>query len=652
MTPVGARRLAVLMLLLATATLAFFVLRRSYAVVPLVGATAAGCAVYLVLSRKARAVDSSTLSSLGPVATRRLKRLLPTLFFLFTAASLAVLIPVMNEKPIEYYVLASGSAAVLAFYILLGPNRRETAFATAMLLVASGNLLGSSLLAFPIGLGGADSSTHIHFLVAPIVATGAIPTGPDGVLEGCALIYETFPAHHLMAASGAFVLGLDAAHAYYALGFLVMLLPIVVAVVVGRKIFGVRAGLLGALLLAGSSYYIGWAAHAAPITYALPLIAGCILVLFKIIDVRRARLLLAAFPLILALVLTHPYSSLIFGVILLGIVAGHRIAERDYRASTWGPSVVGIAFAYTLIIDWTNFSCLVGKSFQLLTGYYRHFTQETLEAGPNVTDALPLPVILVNTIGDSILFALAAVGFLAMLHRKVTARHMLVLGPLVTLLGLSALGLLTRLEYILPNRIYVFLQFAGLAPLAGFGIRYAARHRGGIAAGARQGASLAIAALLVGGLVFASSTSIIAGFETSPFAGDRPYVKLYDTRYERAVAAWVCDYAGTPSRAETSLSLHGLARQRIVACLQTETNFIGKLPVTKNGFINMTRLVPGELVVFSYFDVDPGFLSSTTGIGQTGSGVYGRLDPAAPAELDQFNKIYDAGPIEVYQVVP
>jgi len=480
-------------------------------------------------------------------------------------------------------------------------------------------------------------------------STFSSPTGADGVYEGCSLIYETFPAHHLLVASGSIVLGLDPAHAYYFLGFLVMLLPVIAAGSVARRIFGTRWGLLAALLVAGSSYIVGWAAHAAPITYSLPLIAANILVLLKLIEVRSGRLLLAAIPLGLALILTHPYSSIIYGIILIGIVGGHRIAERDFRISTWGPVVAGTTFAYTLLIDWTNFSCLVDKSFTLIDGWWGHLSQERLLASASVTDALPLQVIVLNTLGDSFLFAFAAIGFLVMLRQKLSGRHMLILGPCVTLLALAAVGFLTRLEYILPNRVFVFMQFVGLAPLAAFGlghltIRTAGRWR-------VRRFSVATAAVLVGAVVFMSATSIIAGYETSPFYGGRPYVKLYDTNYEHAVADWMCAHGRSPTSVDTSLSLHGLARQAIIDCFETPQNAVGHIPVERNGSINVSRLDPGQLIVFSTYDLDPGFLLTTTGVGQSGSAVLARLDPAALADLDEFNRLYDSGRIQVFQVV-
>lgn len=644
MTPRRTRWLALLVLCATALVTAYFVRRGSFSIVPLVGSAAIGSALFLLLSRTRTRADAVPMR---PETASRIRRLLATLFFLTTAGSIGVLAPVLNEKPIAYYVLAAASAAALGSFVLLASTRRETSAAIGMVVVLAMNLLGSNLLAFPVGIGGADSSTHIYFLVAPIVSGGAIP--PLG--DGCGFIYATFPLHHLLVASGALALGVAPTTAYYAIAVAVMLLPVLVAFLVARRLFGVRTGLLAATLLASASYFVGWASHAAPVTYSLPLIGASVLVLLKLVDLPRARLLVAALPIGLALILTHPYSSLIFGFILAGIVVAHRVAERNYQVSTWGPSVVGVVFAFTLLIDWTNYSCLVTKSLGLATGWFSAFGGDDLLSSTNVNDELPLSVILANTVGDSFLFALAAVGFLALLSRRLVARHMLVVGPVVALLALAAIGLLTKLEYILPNRIYVFLQFVGLAPLAAFGIHYGVRRDWGAVGGGRKAASVLVTGLLIGGIVFASSTSIIAGFETSPFVGDRPYVKLYATRYEEHAADWMCTYARAAPRVATSPSLHGLARQQIIGCYPALLEGdLTKLDATGDGMINTTRLTPGTFIVFSYFDLDPGFLAGTTGVGQTGSGIYGRLVPSAPAELDRYDKLYDGGPVQVFRV--
>ena len=614
---------------------------------PLILAVGLGSAAFLAQRPRTIVDVEAPVPSWNPVSKRRAKVLLATAFFLLSAASIAVLLPVLNEKPIVYYVFVSASAAVLVGFIFLQEDPREMVGALVMVGVFSANILGSNQLAFPGGLGGADSPVHITYLVNPIVAGGTIPVGSRG---GCGLIYTTFPGHHLLVASTAIIVGGDPASTYYALGFATMLLPVLVVFLVARKIRGVRTGLLAAAVLAGSSYYIAWASHAAPLTFALPLIAANILVLLKLVEDGRARWLVAAFPLMLALILAHPYSSVIFGVMLFGAVAGHRLVERDTRAQTWTPTVMGVAFAYTLLTEWSNFSCLITKSLQLAEGYYAAFTGEALGSPPAVYDALPLSLIVLNTVGDSILFFSATIGFFSLISEKLSRRGMLVIGPSVTLLVLSTIGLLTRLDYILPNRVYVFLQFAGLAPLAAFGLHHMALRSSSRGRSRWAARGVPIGALLVGAFVLMSSTSIIAGFETSPFATGLPYVKLYETNVEEAAATWLCEHTPPLARVETAQSLHGLAQGEITDCLRSDGTVVDRISVTRGGLLDLRGVAPGAFVVYSEFDLNPGFGLGATSAGQYGQGIYLRLDPRAIEEFAAYDRLYDNGAIHVYRL--
>jgi len=649
LTPRKLQFLAVGVLGLSIVVAGALVRFRFYSTLPLILAVGVGCAVFLVRRPRTEEELDAHVPSWDSTSKRRAKLLLATAFFLLSALSVAVLLPSLNEKPLEYYVFVSASAAVLVAFILLHETPRDTAGALAMVGIFSANMLGSSQLAFPGGLGGADSSVHITYLVNPILADGFIPVGSRG---GCGFIYTTFPGHHLLVASAALIGAGDPAKTYYGLGFATMLLPVLVVFLVGRTVRGVRTGLLAATLLAGSSYYIAWASHAGPITFALPLIAANILVLLKLIGDGRPRWLIVALPLMLALILAHPYSSVIFGIMLLGAVVGHRLVERDFRTRTWTPAVLGIAFVYTLLIEWSNFSCLLTKSFQLAEGYFAAFGGESLFSPPAVYDALPLPLIVLNTTGDSILFFAASVGFFSLLSRRLTGWSMLILGPSAALLALAALGLVTSLNYILPNRVYVFLQFAGLAPLAAFGLHHLVSRPSSRGRSRWRERGIPIAAILVGAFVFMSSTSIIAGFETSPFTAGRPYVKLYDTDVEAAAATWMCEHAGSFARAEAAQSLHGLAYGEITVCLRPNGTVVDRIDVTRDGFLDLRGVGPGTVLLYSQFDLNPGFSPGATSAGQYGQGIYLRLDPRAIEELSPYDRLYDNGAIQMFQFAP
>jgi len=646
MAPRRSRILAVMALLLSLGGLAAFVRLRYFSILPLIGALAIGSAAYLVLLRRAPARTEDAPAGEDPGVRRRVRLLTAAAFFSLTAASLLIASAARYGKPIEYYLLVSAAAALLAVHIGALDRTRQSGLAVGMILVLALNLFGSSQLAFPLGIGGADAPTHLRFLVVPIVETGAIPRGAP-----CGLIYPDFPVHHILTASTAIVAGADPARAYYGLGVALMTLPVLVAYLVGRTLFGIRAGLIAALLLTGASYYMFWSSHAAPLGYAIPVIAVLVYVFLRLVRRTDSRDLVFAALLGAALILTHPYSSVVFGFVLVGILGGLTVA-RQRRGASWGVAAAAVSYVYILLFDWSNFSCMMTKSFRLAQGYIQTIVEETTVSPPAVYDALPLGSILVNTLGDSMLFAAASVGFFLLLTVRSDVNRALVLGPTIALLAISGAGIVLDLAYLLPNRLYVFLQVIGLAPLAAVGMM-AGYRRGTANRGARRKwASLLLVGVFVGGYVFASSASTVAGFETSLFTGGRPFAKLYDTAFEDAGAGWVCERAGSPPVVVTSLSLHQLARYEITGCLVPAGVPVPKMALTRDGEINLTLVPEGALLVFSRYDFDPGFLAAVTDVGRPGAGVYERLTPEAAAVLAEMDRVYDNGVIEIVRQTP
>src|SRR5207245_6284296 len=110
---------------------------------------------------------------------------------------------------------------------------------------------------------------------------------------------------------------------------------------------------------------------------------------------------------------------------------------------------------------------------------------------------------------------LVIVGFFAVLARWRSRWLLLLLAPTITLFIVSVVGLTVPLTYLSPNRIYVFLQFIGFAPLAAFAIRELVRFKR-LPPERRLLLQAGVSALLVACFVFASSASMTAAFETRP----------------------------------------------------------------------------------------------------------------------------------------
>lgn len=643
-----ARRLGTVVLLLGIAILGIVVALRLYSTLFLGAAAVAGPLAFLVYTHRGAAGSFRALRASWHVSPRmvpRLRSLSTMFFFLLTAGSLLVAVRDPYTKPELYYILAAASAAALAARVLLLSVPQEVPFTLAMVAVLALNLFGSNQLAFPLGIGGADARAHIDALVAPIAATGNVPIGACG---GSALIYFFFPASQVYVASSAVLMSASPVNTFYAMGFLGMASSVVILFTIVRPLIGTRRAFLAAVFLAGSSYYLFWASHASATTFAIPLIATFVLVLRELHKQRNRQMIVAAAILSVALVLTHPYSSVIFVIVLLGMIAGELYARRSKDAWIWGLVASAVIFAGWLVVDWVNFSCLTPTALRFFREYLSTIFGSHLVSSGGSYDALPLGLLFLNTFADSLLLALSVLGFLLLYARGLSRARMLIIGPGVALLFVTMLGLLTNLVYLLPARVYAYLQLVALAPLAAVGI--AALYRG---TGTSHGAETnPVRILLVVGIValfvFGSTASTIAGFETSPLDGGRPFVKVYNTQYEAASANWLCQRLAHPPYLVVSRSVAGLPSDQVNRCTKSMGTEFENLPVTSEGAINMTLLKPGAYVWFSWFDVSTIFQYKLLQVGRYGGAAYTQLTPTAAESFQSFDRIYDNGQIQVF----
>src|SRR3989454_1624582 len=272
----------------------------------LAAAIAAGSGFYLVATRSREATEPKADAALSEATRKRVLRIAMVLFFLLTAGSLLTLRSDQYGKPAAYYVLVAASAGMIALRITLLETTKEVAPTLAMITLVALNFFRSDQLVFPLGIGGADASTHLQFLVNPIVQAGFLPP-----TDPCGLVYGAFPAHHIFVAMTAILTATDPTRTYYSLGTLVMTTPVLVAFLIGRSLFGARIGLLAALILSGSSYFIFWAAHDAPLSFAVPLVGFLLLSFLTMLRGPNVRMIFVAGVFAVAPVLSHPHSPAI-----------------------------------------------------------------------------------------------------------------------------------------------------------------------------------------------------------------------------------------------------------------------------------------------------------------------------------------------------
>src|SRR3989454_4083281 len=332
----------------------------------LAAAIAAGSGFYLVATRSREATEpKAEAAPLSDATRKRVLRIAMVLFFLLTAGSLLTLRSDQYGKPASYFVLVAASAGMIALRITLLETTKEVAPTLAMITLVALNFFGSNQLVFPLGIGGADASTHLQFLVNPIVQTGFLP-----LTDPCGLVYGAFPAHHIFVAMTAILTASDPTRTYYSLGALVMTTPVLVAFLIGRSLFGARIGLLAALVLSGSSYFIFWAAHDAPLSFAVPLVGFLLLSFLMMLRGPNVRMIFVAGVFAGALLLSPPPPPPILRFVLFRLLL-RPLSGRGPppRAPRGAPHPSGL-FAPTLLIYWSNFTCLMTKSFELTQQYW------------------------------------------------------------------------------------------------------------------------------------------------------------------------------------------------------------------------------------------------------------------------------------------
>src|SRR3989441_3238890 len=314
----------------------------AFSTIFLVVALTLGAAAYLIATRRKPLETQPDAVPIPDALRKRILRLTAVLFFLFTAGSLFVLRSENYGKPLAYFGFMAASAAVIALRIGLLGSTKEVPVTLGMIMLVALNFFGSDQVVFPLGIGGADASTHLQFLVNPIVQTGFVPpTNP------CGLVYGTFPAHHVFVAMTAILTGSDPTRTYYSLVALVMTAPVLAAFLLGRPLFGARIGLLAALVLSGSSYFIFWAAHDAPLSFAVPLVGFLLLSFLTMLRGPNVRMIFVAGVVPAAHPLSPPPPPALFGVFLFRVLPPPRPVGGPPPPRRLGALPVGGFFSFT-----------------------------------------------------------------------------------------------------------------------------------------------------------------------------------------------------------------------------------------------------------------------------------------------------------------
>ncbi len=651
-----------LLLALSLTALAVLLVGEIYSVIFLVGGVIVACIAHLFLlglrsgasppisasskskhRQPSRSLEEEEHEGVDSASGRRTTRLFIALFIVSTSLAIWVAWLNVSTRPISYYGLIALAGIALGFQIQQATHPKSVYVVLGQIVAFSALLSGSIQLTFPSGIGGADSYFHATFLVSPIIESGAIPAGaPLGY------VYEFFPNHGLLVAIGSILLGLPAEATYYHFGFLVMLVPVLAAFVVGKELLGNRTGLWAALLLGAAGYFIFWASHASALTFAVAITSVIFIGLVKAFRRPRASYVIVLAIGFLSLVFTHAYTSMVLGIILFALAISHLLGTSGSTMVRTSGRLATL-FGLILLAHWMFYSPFFREAVTLFNSYYLAIVEQEVVFIVTVYDTIPLNVIFLNTLGESILVSLATLGLLVSVTQVKGPTLRLVISATIVLLLLGGIGLVTNLAYILPNRLWVFLTFFGLSPLGAMALTKCTALRPSYSFPShRLLARQAVAAGLVGTFVFFSTASTVAGFETSPLSFNQPYVKYWNTQQEDVAVAWFCKFSLEGGQTTASRSLSFLARSQLLECVSSSMQSLGSIPLTDAGSVDVDSIQPESYVVFSWFDVWAGFQTGVIGRGKHGTTIFHQLGDDDVTRLATYSHVYDNGIVAIF----
>ena len=241
---------------------------------------------------------------------------------------------------------------------------------------------------------------------------------------------------------------------------------------------------------------------------------------------------------------------------------------------------------------------------------------------------------------------LSICGFFFFLGKS-SLRKKVVVGYTVALVGLALVGLFLKLVYILPNRIFLYLEALTLIFLFAGGIRYFGLDR--LKGGHFSPRHLSLVAIVI--LVFFFSTSsTIAGQETSLFAKDQPHVKLYETVSERQSVNWMNEYFPEQSLHSiyTGRSFSRSSQHLISEEIVSDDENISRIPLTMTHDVDVQSIENQSAILFSRFDIEIGFSTGQKVGGRYGQGILMRFEEDVLHDFSVFQRCYDNGKIILF----
>lgn len=567
--------------------------------------------------------------------SRYFRILLSIIFTLFYGISFLTLLDSPYTKTIWYYLFFSICVYTIIYEILFYETKLIWKINLLKIILLLLNLSFSNQIIYTLQIGNPDNFYHIYSIVVPIVENGVIPKGH---------VYSTFPIHHILVSMMVLLVNIQPSLIYHYLGAFIMSISPLFVFMIGKLFFDYRFGLMSALLYSSSDYLIFWMTHPVQMTYMYPMI----LILFtSILYILKNRFGHTPLFIIFSIdiIFLHHYSAMItififFIILLLEYEHKRKMKNCDIKSYR-----LFQLFLLMLLVHWIYYAKIFGQLVGIVQEYASIFQKDFSEniVGQTYYDTLPVDVLIINEIGSSILIVLSIIGFFYFYKHR-TFFGNIISGLFIMFMSLIGIGAFVDVMYLLPNRIYAFMQELSMIFLSSAAILWMINNN-------RKYTKFFIIFLVVV-LQFFSASSTIAGLETSLFTGEQPYRKFYETPQERYSLLWI--EAKMTNSSNISLN-PGFVYVNIS---RDETPLVPikeKVPVKKmkEKVVLDLENISSTQFLFSKFDISVGFEYESMLLKSAHMGSYKRAKLYSDEDeiLDTYkpiDKIYDNGILYTY----